>query len=119
MRNQTFTQSCDFAILQVESSVVKGKLSIYKKKTDFCNPKAKVSDILRLGLGMFGIPSSCSFNATKLFCYKSEKVVKFSESTMRLLRLFPINGNSAVTKLEIEHATGTSCFETETELVKE
>jgi hypothetical protein len=98
---------------------MKGNVNIFKKKTDLCDQKSKPSEMLKLGLGLFGIPAHCSFNATPTFCYANETVVKFSESTMRLLNAFPFNGNSAVTQIKIRHDTGSSCFETGTELIKE
>lgn len=75
--------------------------------------------MMKVGLGLFGIPSECSFNETSTFCYNDEKVVTFAPSTMRLIHAFPVNGNNAIAKMIITHDNGKSCFETGTDLVKE
>lgn len=96
----------------------RGQLRVFNKKSNLCDKKSKASELLQLGFGLFAIPSACLFKASPIFCYQKEVVVKFTESTLRLMSLFPVNGNSAIAKLIISHDTGKSCFETEIELVK-
>lgn len=103
-------------IFKVETSVYKAGLQIFSKKSDLCDQKSKISDILKVGFGIFGIPMTCYYNSTPFFCYKNEKVVTFSESTMRLFQIFPVNGNQSVAKIKITHDEGTSCFETGSEM---
>lgn len=107
-----------FDLIKVEVTVYKGNIPIFQKKTDLCDPKSKKSETFRVGLAIFAIPLACSFNSST-FCYKGERLVTFTQSTLRLLNAFPLNGRSAVFKMIITHDTGKSCFETEMEIYKE
>lgn len=105
--------------MQVETIVYRGKLLIFSKKTDFCDPKFRASEVLKFGLGIFGIPSTCSYNGSSKFCFNGGKLLTFTESTLRLLQLFPVSGNEAIAKIIITHDNGQSCFEVGFELLKD
>lgn len=107
-----------FFILQVQTIVYKSKFVIFQKTTDLCDSKSKKSEMLRIGLGLFGVPFSCGFNST-IFCYNGQKVVRLSESSLRLLHVLTANGNSAVWRMVVTHDNGKSCFETENEIFRE
>lgn len=113
---------CSPSFFKTKTSVSRnynGLLPVFQKETDLCDSKAKKSEPLKVGLAMFGVPLSCSFNQSKVFCYRNEKVLTFSDSTLRLFKIFPLSGSTAITKLVITHDVGQSCFETETEIIKE
>lgn len=97
----------------------KGGAHFFQKKVELYDPKAKKSDLLKLGLGAFGVPLICPNNSSSTFCFKSEKIVTFTESTMKLLQIFPVIGNTASVKVIITHNNGQSCFETENVLIEE
>lgn len=92
---------------------MKGSVKIFSSSFDMCDKKAKKNDFLKLALGMYALPSRCPIESKFTFCRNNSKVVKLSETTIRLLPMFLASGSASRTEVTIAHDTGKSCFQHE------